>query len=231
MNSRPVPPAPAALDVLDPSSPAPPSAPVLALPRNRRRPVVMVWGLLVVLLGGLAGWWGVQQSATRTPVVSMASDVKFGEELRLGDFVAVDVLPDSNLSTVPWASLSSLVGKRAATDLLSGTLVSPRSVTNGPLTGDTESVVGVTVKQSQAPVLMLQPRDRVLLVVIPASTDSLSLTLSSHPDGLPATVLSVGALQSGGGRTVDVIVPNSSASAVAALAASGRLALAFQSRG
>jgi flagella basal body P-ring formation protein FlgA len=132
-----------------PSPPPIPSAPVLALPRNRRRPVVVVCGLLVVVIGGLAAWWGVQQTSSRTAVVVMAADVSYGDVITLPDLDQADVLPDPGVVTVPWSAVSSLVGKTAATDLLQGTLLTPRAVTAGPVTTADQSIVGVTVTPSR----------------------------------------------------------------------------------
>jgi hypothetical protein len=207
-----------------------PAAPMLALAGHRRRPVVLVWGLLLVLIGGLAGWWGVQSTGSRTAVVVMAADVNYGDVISLRDLAEADVMPDPGLLTIPWSAASSLVGKIAATDLLRGTLVSSRAVTGGRITTAGQSIVGVTVTPSQAPTMPLQPRDTVLLVLIPAASEADSVDLTTQLGGVSATVLSVGAVQSGS-RTVDVIVRDDAAAAVAVLAASDRLAIVFVSRG
>ena len=211
------------------SAPIPP-APVLALPRNRRRPVVVVCGLLVVVIGGLAAWWGVQQTSSRTAVVVMAADVSYGDVITVSDLGRAEVLPDPGVVTVPWSAVSALVGKTAATDLLQGTLLTPRAVTGGPVTTADQSIVGVTVTPSQAPTMPLKPRDKVQLVLIPTAGDAGSVDLTTRLTGVPATVLAVGAVQSGS-RTVDVIVASDTAATIAVLAASERLAIVFVARG
>ena len=92
-------------------------------------------------------------------------------------------------------------------------------------------MVGVAVKPSQSPAMTLEPRDQVLLVLIPSSTDAGSISLTTQPEGVSASVLSVGPIETGGTRTVDVVVPEARAGAVAALAATSRLAIVFVSRG
>lgn len=205
-------------------------APTLAMPRARRRRSVMAWGVVVIVLGGLGAWWGVQQAGSRTAVIAMAADVAFGETVTAEDFVQVSVPLEPGLAVTSWAQLPNLVGQRATTDLLKGTLLTSKALTSGQVTADGEAVVGVTVKPSQAPTMVLKPRDAVRLVVMP-STGGESLDLSSRPEGVDATVLSVGAVQSGGSRTVDVVVDVVDADPVAALAAAGRLVIVFQSRG
>lgn len=213
------------------SDPSPiPAAPTLALPRARRRRSMMAWGVVVIVLGGLGAWWGVQQAGSRTAVIAMAADVSYGETVTAEDFVQVEVPLEPGLSVTSWTQLTNLVGQRATTDLLKGTLVTSRSLTDGQVTADGQAVVGVTVKPSQAPTMSLKPRDAVRLVVMPTAGDD-SLDLSSRPEGVDATVLSVGAVLSGGSRTVDVVVGAADADPVAALAATGRLVIVFQSRG
>lgn len=210
-----------------PGAAAPPL--VLAMMKNRRRPALIAAGLVMVMLGGLGVFWFTQQSRAVSPVVGMAADVAYGELITAQDVVAIEVVPDPKLRSVPWADVDSVVGKRAATDLFAGSLVSGKAVTGNRITTADESLVGVTVKPAQAPTMALLPRDQILLVLIPA--ESGPLTLADTPEGVPATVVSVGAVQSGGSRTVDVIVPASKAPAVAALAASSRLAIVFVARG
>jgi hypothetical protein len=207
-----------------------PAAPVLALPRNRKNPLLIAAAVLLVLLGGLGAWFGVQQTGTRTGVVGVARDVTFGQVLTARDLVQVDVTPDPGLATVPWGSVAVVVGQRAATDLVRGSLLTPRSTTAGALTGVGEAVVGVTVKPSQAPTMELHARDRVQVVVQPAA-EAGPVTLDSPFDGVAGWVLAVGPVQSGGSRTIDIVVPTGKAAGAAALGAAGRLALVFLGRG
>ena len=207
-----------------------PAAPVLALPRNRKNPLLIAAAVLLVLLGGLGAWFGVQQTGTRTGVVGVARDVTFGQIISARDLVQVDVTPDPGLATVPWSTVASVVGQRAATDLVRGSLLTPRSTTAGALTGAGEAVVGVTVKPSQAPTMDVHPRDRVQVVVQPAA-DAGPVTLDSPFDGVAGWVLAVGPVQSGGSRTIDIVVPVGKAAGAAALGAAGRLAIVFLGRG
>lgn len=205
-------------------------APVLALPRSRRRPTLTALGLLSTLLCGAGVYWAVQVSNERVAVVGVARDVAYGQTITAQDLTQIEIPADSGLSAVSWAQGSSVVGKRAATDLLAGSLVQQKAYTDGDLVPAGKSLVGVTVKPSQSPTMELQPRDVVGLVVITSDTSG-SQAAADDPEEIPAEVMAVGAVQSGGARTVDVTVGADVAAKVAALSAAGRLALVFVSRG
>jgi hypothetical protein len=137
----------------------------------------------------------------------------------------VQVVPDVNLRPVAWADRSTLIGKRAATTLLPGALVTDDSVTDAPVMGAGQAVVGVTVKQPQVPMESLHPRDQIRMVVSPPS--------GSDPGTAPVVtgmVLSTTTPDSSGSRTVDVLVAHADADALALAASSGRVTVVLVPR-
>src|SRR5664280_700211 len=115
--------------VLAPIPPAP-----LVEPAKRRRPVrLLAAAVVLAIAGGLGAVWAVNQSGERTDVVGVARQVDWGEVITAQDLAVVQVVPDVNLRPVPWADRSSLIGKRAATTLLQGGLVTDGSVTDAPV--------------------------------------------------------------------------------------------------
>lgn len=205
-------------------------APVLALPQNRRRPMLTALGLLSILLCGAGVYWAVHASSERVAVVGVARDVAYGQTITAQDLVQVEIPVHSGLSAVSWAQGPSVIGKRAATDLLAGSLIQQKAYTEDDLVPAGQSLVGVTVKPNQSPTMELRPRDLVGLVVIQDANSS-SGAAADGPEQIPAEVMAIGPVQSGGARTVDVTVDEKLAAKVASLSAAGQLALVFVSRG
>src|SRR6478735_9886449 len=117
--------------VLSPIPPAP-----LVEPAKRRRPVgLLAAAVVLAIAGGLGAVWAVNQSGERTDVVGVARQVDWGDVITAQDLAVVQVVPDVNLRPVPWADRSTLIGKRAATTLLPGGLVTDGSVTDAPVMG------------------------------------------------------------------------------------------------
>jgi hypothetical protein len=142
------------------------------------------------------------------------------------DLAVVEVIADVNLRPVPWADRSSLIGKRAATTLVPGSLVTDESVTGAAVVGEGQAVVGVTVKQEQAPMQTLNPQDRVHLVMAPPS----GADQDKPPLVVTGAVLSATAANSSGARTVDVLVAQTDSDALALAASSGRVTIVLVPR-
>ena len=112
--------------VLSPIPPAP-----LVEPAKRRRPIgFLAAAVVLAIAGGLGAVWAVNQSGERSEVVGVARQVDWGEVITAQDLAVVEVIPDVNLRPVPWADRSSLIGKRASTTLVPGSLVTDESVTS-----------------------------------------------------------------------------------------------------
>ena len=104
--------------VLSPIPPAP-----LVEPAKRRRPIgFLAAAVVLAIAGGLGAVWAVNQSGERSEVVGVARQVEWGEVITAQDLAVVEVIPDVNLRPVPWADRSALIGKRAATTLVPGSL-------------------------------------------------------------------------------------------------------------
>ena len=208
--------------VLSPIPPAP-----LVEPAKRRRPIgFLAAAVVLAIAGGLGAVWAVNQSGERSEVVGVARQVEWGELITAQDLVVVEVIPDGNLRPVPWSDRSSLIGKRASTTLVPGSLLTDKSVTNAPVVGDGQAVVGVTVKQAQAPMQSLNPQDQVHLVISPPT--------GVDPDKAPlvvtGSVLSATSPDTSGSRTVDVLVAQKDSDALALAASSGRVTIVLVPR-
>ena len=205
-----------------------PAAPVAASPsRLRRRPLMLVTAVAMVAFGALLGFLIWSTSSTSVEVVVVRSAVDRGEVISSNDLMLVRVAVDPSVQIVPGARLGDMVGKRAASDLVAGSLLSPTGVSDqlAPATG--ESIVGVALGTGKLPAEPLRAGDSVRLVQTPADQADVPATQVT----IDALVQNVPVLSDDGQTVVvDLLVPSSRAAEVAARAATGRVALVLDSR-
>lgn len=207
--------------------PGPPPLPTITpAPKLRSRPRVAAAGIALIALGGLGGAYLLTSTTTAVSVVAVADDVQRGEILAEGDLTTAAVTPDPALRTVPADALPGLLGQRAATDLTAGSVLTPTGTTDAlvPTAGNT--VVGIAVTAAQLPSQPLTAGDTIRIVNTPRPADD-------PPSGTPATISATvvaTALQPDLLQTVvDVTVPTDQAAALAAAAATGRVAIVLDS--
>ena len=190
----------------------------------QRSPLLVVFGVLVLAAGAGFGWFMWATTSTASEVVAAKLDVQRGEIIAAENLTTVRVTLDPSLRTVAGSDLQTLVGKRAAADLSAGTLVSPDQVTESLVPPTGMSVVAVPIDAGLVPTVPILAGDTVRLVQTPATGGD----LEPSPRTVTAEVVSV----SSDDRlsVVNVMVPADKASELAALAATGRVALVLDSR-
>lgn len=165
-------------------------------------------------------------------VVAAAGPIERGALISRDALVTVQVGTDPALSTVPGAQLEALVGQRAAVDIPAGTLLTAASTSTENVPGEGFSLVGVAVPPSVMPGVVLLAGDRIRVVSTPGPQGVLDA--ESEPASVDAVVVStsLGADLAGVGAStiITVQVPDSQAAALAALAATGRVAVVLDSR-
>ena len=202
-------------------------APVPEGPKKlRRRPLMVLVSAGLVLLGAVLGVGVWMMSSTSVEVVTARANLDRGEVISASDLSVTRAVVDPSVRVIPGAQLDSLVGKRAASDVAAGTLLSPTQVTDELPPGTGDSVVGVALVAGQLPAEPLRAGDRVRLVQTPPVQGQLPKTLVT----LDAEVQSVTPAADGQTTVVDLLVPSSRAAEVAARAATGRVALVLDSR-
>ena len=210
--------------------PAPPRA-----PRARRRsPAVLALAVALVAAGGLGGAVLYNATGQRSAVLALAQNVPAGQAITAGDLVVAHISLDPALQPVGAASLENVVGMRATADLMCGQFLTSADVTRSSLVQAGDQVVGVPAKDTQLPAVALQPGDKIMIVSTGAgngSSDSSGTVLPAVGSQLPATVISVGAQDSNGTTVVDVALPQTQASQLAVLAASGGFTVVFAPQG
>ncbi|MGC4947963.1 SAF domain-containing protein [Streptomyces sp. DT224] len=212
------------------SGPTPPTPP-RTLATRRRRPALIGLSVALIAAGGLAGAFTVLNSGERTPVLMVAKAVPYGTVVTEGDLTVVSVGLDPALKPVKAADRDEIVGKRAATDLMAGSLVTGGSVTDKPLLTENQQLVGLRLKPGQLPSSPLSPGRSVLVVSTPdaaANADPDGKKEDEIPKTLPAQVIRVGEPDTNGNLTVDVAVAATDGAVLAARAASGDIAVVVQ---
>ena len=222
-------------DAADDARPADGPAPSTAVPnppRARRR-----WGLfaamvLVVALGALGNVWLLASTTTAQEVVAARSTIERGSVIAREDLITVRIELDPSLHTVPGGDLAGLVGQRAALDVAAGSLVTTESVTTSTVPLDGNSLVGIGVAQARMPGVALVAGDRVRVVATPAQVTG--ITAGATPVSVGAVVVGTqpgtDATGAGAETIVTVQVPTADSAALAAMAATGNVALVLDSR-
>lgn len=204
--------------------PSPAESPVAAgRTKLQRSPLLLVLGLLVLAGGGVFGWFMWVTTSTASEVVAAKVDVQRGQVITAADLTTVRVTLDPSMRTVPGTELKTLVGQRAATDLSAGSLLSPHEVTNDLLPPEGMSVVAVPVPAGLVPTVPIHAGDTVRLVQTPEPAGS----VTGKPLTITAEVVDVTVGDKD--TVVNVLVPAATASSLAELAATGRVALVLDS--
>lgn len=191
-------------------------------PKLRRRPALVALAVVLIAVGALLAAYLVARVGETDSVIGVRNDVQRGQVVGQDDLMVVSISPDPALRTVPGTELGSAVGQYAAYDLVPGTILTPESVTEESIPGLQESVVGIALLPSQMPARPLRAGDPVRIVATPRPQGDLG---SGDPPAITATVLSAGASAESSRVVVDVAVRTDQAGVLAALVATGRVAL------
>lgn len=212
--------------------PVPPADPVPAPPRARRR-----WGLLaamaaVVCVGALGNVWLHAATSNAHQVVAARTMIERGTVISRDDLVTVQVGTDPALRPVPASQIDALVGQRAAVDVAAGSLLTAGSVTSVNVPAAGFSLVGVAAMLAMMPGSPLVAGDRVRVVATPGLQGEVSA--GSSPVSVAAVVVSTrgGTDPTGAGAQtiITVQVRSGDAAQLAAMAATGRVAVVLDSR-
>lgn len=147
--------------------------------------------------------------------------------LSQSDIAVVEVGVDPGLQPIPRSQLSTVIGKRAATDIAAGTLLSAAQVTDAVVPPSGMSLVGVALSAGGMPGEPLAAGDDVRIVTTPGQDGQLD---RGDPEAVAASVVSVAVSAETGQRVVTVQVPEGDAAGLAAKAATGNVALVLDSR-
>jgi hypothetical protein len=206
---------------------APPIARVGApLPLRQKRPGYAA--LAIVLIVGLAavGAYFYSQAGKKVPVVVVTADIPAGHKIQRADLSTVRVA--GSVTAIGGAKLNSVVGETAVVELLPNTLLQRSMVTSAPALDSSAAQVGVQVTPGQIPANGLNPGDTVEILQLPQKNTTSSSASIPAPTVLAdsATVYnSTSDPSQSGGTLLTLVVPKSTAAAVAAASNAGLIAL------
>lgn len=193
---------------------------------ERRDPVRRRWGRIGggVFAAVLGGWLFASlylSAGDRIDVLAVATKVGRYEVIERSDLRVVSISKDSDVSSIPAARLDDLVGRVAATDLTSGSLLADGALLppGERLVQSSEAVVGVLVKPGDSPTTEMRRGATVSVVVRPPAGTGGAVT------EVPGWLVDVGSAASNGDRTIEVVVARTSAAAVSAAAADRRVTI------
>jgi hypothetical protein len=215
-----------------------PSAIISRVQPRRRRPGLIAFGVLAVVLGALGASFLVLSIGSTSQYLAVARPVDVGAKITDADLQVVDVNAALGLKPIPAQDRSRVVGRYARVELVPGTLLAPDHLTDvaGPASG--QQLIGIGLKPANLPARTLHPGDAVMLVVLPdprtvggtepsakpGQSSGQSPVLSTPPT-VRATVFGVGKPQPDGQVVVDVIVSSSEGPGLVSLASQGRVGL------
>jgi hypothetical protein len=175
----------------------------------------------LIALGGGTGAWLLSRSGETVTVLVMAEEVARGEVIAATDLTTSELPVDTpNLQVVPYEQLGSVVGQIAAVDLTTGALLGPDAFAQELVPAAGDSIVGVALTIAQLPSIGLAAGDSVRFVGTPQQGGELPV---AEPAVIEAQVINVAATDTG--VLVNVQVTSDQAPALAAMAATTRIAL------
>jgi hypothetical protein len=202
-------------------SPVTPQSPRMP---GRRNPKWIALGIVALCLGGLLSYMIYARVASETGVVAAARTVYRGETIEQGDLTTITLRGGSLPQTIPAARLADLVGKRAAYDLIEGSVIGSAAVVEQAIPADGRAIVGLKLAPGRAPSNLLLPSSLVRLIAMPAAADS------STADKLEGSIFVGRVIDQSPGADgtsilVNVDVEAGAAPTIAMLAAQDRIAL------
>ncbi|RKT11777.1 flagella basal body P-ring formation protein FlgA [Streptomyces sp. 1114.5] len=201
---------------------AAPHAPGRAMRARRRRPAVLAMAVALIAAGGLGGAVLYNSTGQRVAVLALARDVPWGQVITEDDLVVARIASDPALHPLSADERGKAVGLRAATDLKRGALLTGADLAQGLTAQPGQIVVGVSAKRSQLPASRLQPGVQLVVVYTPDN---------GRADSLPATVITVGRVDTDGSQVIDVAVGTADGPRLAQWVASGRIQVLLAPRG
>ncbi|MGY1634916.1 SAF domain-containing protein [Geodermatophilus sp. SYSU D01186] len=194
-------------------------------PRRRRRPALLALAVAMVVLGAVGAAYLATSLGQTSPVIAVAREVPWGQQITAADLVEARVSADPALAPIPYGDRDRVIGMVAATTLTPGSLLTREALTEQPLPPPGQQLVGVGVSAVQLPATPLRPGDDVLLVPVAAGGGAAAPDPAAPPRTVAATVVRSGAPGTDGLRVVDVLLDAADGPDVAARAAAGLIAI------
>lgn len=196
-------------------------------PARRRRPVLVIVGLVLAALAATLVAAALNAASARTLVWATATAVARGQPVEPDGLQPVEVAADAAAGLVPATvtSRDELTGRVWAADLPAGQLVSSALTVQQLTVADGMALVGVRLDPGGFPSAGLRPGDAVQVVASagPQGGDDSQVLVER---GLVEAVVVLSDQGAAAPRLVTLSVPAARAAAVAAAGTAGRVSLA-----
>lgn len=197
--------------------------------KQSRRGARVGLSIALVAVGGLGGAYAYTalSGPTVNVLVVSGSEIQRGQTIQASDLSEV-ALPrsTSGIDAVTSAHLDEVVGARATTTLLPGSILTSTSYSADLTPAKGTSIVGVALTSSQLPTEPLDAGDHVRIVDTPVQQGD---PPAEDPSSVSAVVVSTHYDDVASQTIVNVQVSSSDAANLAARAATGRVALILDS--
>jgi hypothetical protein len=137
--------------------------------RRRRRPSLIIVGLVVTLGAAAVMSQLFLQVGGRSAVLAMAQPVSAGQRITSQDLTVVRISVDPGLRVVSVSDRDQVVGQVATVDLLAHSLLTRQAIVSSQVPGAGQAVVGVALRPGQMP-NGLKVGDRVMVVLTPPTS-------------------------------------------------------------
>ncbi len=202
------------------TTPSPPRVP------GRRNPKWIALGVVALCLGGLLSYVIYARLANETAVVTVAQTVYRGEVVDAADLTTITLQGNTIAQAVPAADLDTMIGKRAAVDLVAGSVLVASAVTEEAIPAAGRAVVGLKLSAGRTPTSLLMPSAAVRLVALPSPSGTGESNADDVTgDTFTARVIDQATGADGTSILVNVDVSAEQAPLIAQLAAQDRIAL------
>lgn len=196
------------------------------VPQRRWRPGLVALAVALVSVGGLAAAYAVTLVGKTDSYLAVARAVPVGAALSAADVTTVRITVDPGLRPIPDTDVNRVIGRHAAVELVAGTLLTDAQLTDAPIPGPGESLVGLGLAEDRLPAGRIKAGSEVTLVATQAASAVQPNAPSAGPtQTFPGTVVDVRRGARDGTLLVNVAVSTRDAPAVAALAAGDRLVI------
>ncbi|MGD0880639.1 MAG: SAF domain-containing protein [Acidimicrobiales bacterium] len=141
-------------------------AAVVRPPTGRRdRRTLLVVASVALICASIAAFSGLYSSADqKTPAVVLVRSVAQGQAITSADLGEADVSVSNGVGFIPVSEASLIAGKRAASAVPRGSLLTLADLTGAPGIEPGDAVVGVALKDGSYPASGLDPGDQVMVV-------------------------------------------------------------------
>jgi hypothetical protein len=203
------------------------------LPR-RRRPAMIALAVAMAGAGVVVSAAVYQRADHQVAVIMVTQPVPAGAALTPADLSTTRITVGSGIKVVPASQIDQVNAEIAAVALRPSTLLAPSDLTTvqSPVSG--QELIAAPTKPYALPASGLQPGDHVLIVATPGQQGEAgsSIAVPSLSAPVAGVVEAVGNVPDADGYdVVDLLVADSTATAVASQVSTGQFALIVTQRG